>query len=200
MKLLIIVIAVIILLGIILYKQKDIRHVKSDIDNNFYSVIDSGNKSEQFLEDSANTLAEVNKRVTVLIDHLNTKYSNNPDYYFVSFLKNDYDHSKILEAPIDNRYTSYTVDKEKIYICLRSRDSEERIYDINLLMYVILHELAHMCNYTRDNQPIEGHGIEFQQKFKFLTLEAININVYSYTDYRIRPQEYCGLLINSSIV
>jgi hypothetical protein len=35
-------------------------------------------------------------------------------------------------------------------ICLRNRDTQEKIYDINLLMYVVLsRELAHVCNYTQ---------------------------------------------------
>jgi predicted SprT family Zn-dependent metalloprotease len=67
-------------------------------------------------------------------------------------------------------------------------------------MYVILHELAHLCNYNKNGYPIYGHGIEFLRIFKVIVQESIKINIYTYQDYQKKPVEYCGLEISSQIV
>ena len=67
-------------------------------------------------------------------------------------------------------------------------------------MYVILHELAHMCNYDSRGVPIQGHGDEFKRIFRILVQESIDLNIYTYTDYRANPIEYCGMQLNSSIL
>ena len=51
----------------------------------------------------------------------------------------------IMETPADEKNTSYTINKgEKIVICLRSKFLNE-IHDINTIMYVVIHELAHVA-------------------------------------------------------
>jgi predicted SprT family Zn-dependent metalloprotease len=85
-------------------------------------------------------------------------------------------------------------------ICLRTRDAHEKIYDIDLLMYVVLHELAHVCNYTRYGIPIQGHGNEFKNIFKFLVEEAVSAGLYVYTDYSKSPVNYCNMILSSSIL
>ena len=67
-------------------------------------------------------------------------------------------------------------------------------------MYVVLHELAHMANYDKYGYPIQGHGIEFINIFKLLVTEAINIGIYNYSDYSKVPQEYCGIMLNTSVL
>lgn len=170
-------------------------YIKSNIDNKSYLVRNTTNNKNQV----ADQLATLNFRITTLIDIVNKKYSNNYDYFFVKYLKR-YNVANISEASIDKRYTTYTVNKEDLYVCLRTRDSNENLYDINLLMYVILHELAHFCNFDKNGNPIEGHGIEFQQKFIFLGKEAIANGLYYYENYSVSPKEYCGLSVNSSIL
>lgn len=169
--------------------------VASDVDGNSYTVL-RGEKPSTFHIDSANALAKVNLNVLNLIEHLQSKY---PDVHYIRILKDKYNYSILSEAPIDRRYTTYTIDKKDIHICLRTRDTNERLYDVNLLMYVVLHELAHLCNYTENNQPIIGHGPEFTKIFRLLVREAATIGVYQYSNYKERPQEYCGIVINSSV-
>jgi hypothetical protein len=178
----------------------EVTYVKSDVDNRKY-MIRRGSKPEGFLKESANTLAEINNRIVKLIDHLHDKYSQDPSKnYWISMLKTNYNYNILSEAAVDSRYTTFTVDKSEMHVCLRTRDQNEKMYDINLLMYVILHELAHLCNFDRNQNPIHGHGAEFKRIFKFLVVEAIRIGIYNYTDYNKQPNEYCGILINSHIV
>jgi hypothetical protein len=176
-------------------------YIKSDVDQRVYLIRRGNNKSQQFLKESANTLAHINLRIEKLIEHLEKNYSNDPSKnYFILKLKQNYHPYMISEAAVDPKYTTFTVDKQDINICLRTRDRYEHIYDINLLMYVVLHELAHLCNYTRNGHPIIGHGDEFKYIFAFLVQESMKIGIYNYENYANAPKEYCNIIINSSIL
>jgi hypothetical protein len=175
--------------------------VKSDVDNNYYLIRRGNMKGEYYLKQSANTLGEINKRIVKLIDHLYKKYQDDmTKMYFIKKLQSGYNSNILSEAAIDSRYTTYTIDKQDMHVCLRTRDKDEKLYDINLLMYVILHELAHLCNYDESGNPIEGHGKEFKEIFYLLVVEAVKLGVYTYTDYTEKPQEYCGIMVSSTIL
>jgi hypothetical protein len=60
---------------------------------------------------------------------------------------------------------SYTLNKERVHLCLHDAKGDE--YDINLLMYVFLHECAHCVNET------VGHDELFDEKFQFLLKMAV---------------------------
>jgi len=179
----------------------EVSFVKSDIDNRQYIIRRGKSKSLGYLKDSANMLAEINLRITKLIEHFDKNFSNDESKrYFISKLNENYGPHILSEAALDQRYTTFTVDKKDMHICLRTRDTAEKIYDINTLMYVILHELAHLCNFDKNGNAIQGHGHEFKMIFKFFVVEAIKINVYEYVDYSVNPHSYCGIFINSTIV
>ena len=120
--------------------------------------------------------------------------------HIIQKLKNNYNHTIINEAANDPRYTTYTIDKKYLHICLKTRDDNEHLYDLNTLMYVILHELAHLSNYDKSGNPIIGHGKEFQSIFKLYTSAAIDLNIYKYIDYSKNPKNYCGIIINTQIL
>lgn len=191
-----------ILFIIFLYlRSSEIVYVKSTIDNQVYAIRRGHSKTQKYLQESADTLAKINQNILTLINHLDTSPEfKSPEYFFIEILKKAYNHTIISEAEIDTRYTTYTVDKQDIHVCLRTRDQFENIYDTNLLMYVLIHELAHFCNYTRSGDPIQGHGPEFRMIFKFLIEQAIKIGVYKYKDYRREPVNYCGINLSSSII
>lgn len=171
-------------------------YVISNIDGQKYLIRGGKNKSEYFLKESANMLAEINRRVNLLIEHLENKYKGN---HIIKHLKNNYNFNKISEAAYDTKHTTYTVNKSEMHICLRTRDQNEKVYDINLLMYVIIHELAHMCNYNINGIPIIGHGREFKDIFRLLVIESISIGIYEYVDYSKKPAEYCGMNLFTQI-
>jgi hypothetical protein len=184
-----------------MYTYVEIVYTKSDIDGKTYIIRRGRNHNEKFYKESANTLALINGRMEKLINHLENTYKG--DYstnYFIKKLKFNYNHSILSEAAIDDRYTTYTIDKQNMHICLRTRDSEDKVYDLNILMYVVLHEAAHLANYDQNGVAIIGHGPEFRMIFKFLVENAIKIGVYNYVDYTNFPQEYCGLILSSQIL
>lgn len=182
-----------------IYITDETVYVKSKIDNKEY-LIRNGKNDKTYLQDSADTLAIINQRIEKLLKHLNTKYKNNKKNTFINILIEKYNSEVLSEAANDDRFTTFTINKQDMHVCLRTRDGNNKLYDINVLMYVVLHELAHLCNYTEDGYPIQGHGKEFKYIFRTLVIEAIQIGVYNYVNFSKEPTEYCGIVINSTIV
>ena len=102
--------------------------------------------------------------------------------------------TKIYENDPTSDLTSFSVNKgEEVAFCLKSKRTG-KLHDINLLLYVAIHEMAHMgC-------PEIGHGDLFKKVFRFLTLKAIDLGLYEKDDYSANPVEYCGMILSSSIV
>jgi len=90
--------------------------------------------------------------------------------------------------------TSYTENKgEKLVLCLRNKtpdaQGEYAFHDLNLIMFVELHELTHVMN---DRW---GHKQQFWSLFAFLLREAVECGIYTPVDYQKNPQKYCGMNI-----
>ena len=76
---------------------------------------------------------------------------------------------------------SYTINKEKIFLCLK--DKNEKYYDSNMLVYVLLHELSHVLNDE------VGHGEKFQRIFNEVLEKATEEGIYDPNKPLI--QNYC---------
>jgi predicted metal-dependent hydrolase len=170
-------------------------YVKSDIDNKFYLVRDVEDKQR-----AANMLGKINKNIIELSDKLykdKDKYKDMEDIVEAIELF----HSKapniiLLESTQDSAYTSYAVNKgEQIVFCLRTKRTGNELHDLNMIMYVVLHELGHVGCRLYDN-----HGPLFRKIFAFLTTRAIEMGIYKKIDFRKNPEEYCGMELNESIV
>ena len=172
------------------YSSDDLIYEYSTLDQRYYWVrknIDKG--------DAANTLAKIRANIVLLVDYLKENQNNFPEN--LSYIKDLIRRTRtinIMETPKEEKYTSYTINKgEKIVFCLRSKIIDS-IHDMNTLMYVVIHELAHVgC-------PEFGHTPLFKKIFKFLLQESIKINIYIPVDYRIKPKNYCGMVINEYIL
>ena len=193
----------ILIIFYLIYKQTAQEEWVRASDNNYYLLRNLKWENPElqtvFKSQSADVLAKINHHIIKLLDHLNKNYPNKD---WVKILNRNYkrDGKSLSEASVEDGMTSYTIDKEYMHICLRTRDSKEEIYDLNTLMYVVIHELAHMGNYSSIGIPIEGHGPEFMSKFKFLLEESIKLDIYRYEDYSKTPKEYCGIKINRNIL
>ena len=120
------------------------------------------------------------------------------DEYKIYILQLDRNFNKkrtqIYETDFNSNLTSYSVNKgEELSICLKSKKTGN-FHDINLLMYVVIHEMAHFAC------PEIGHGSLFKKIFKKLVEVAIENNLYKYDDYNKNPLEYCGMELNSNIL
>lgn len=161
--------------------------IKSSIDNRYYIVRDNKNKQQ-----SADTLALININIIKLIEYLKKEQNKTDIDQNIKLLVSRYNNKSLMEnIELDN--TTYTINKgSEISICLSTRDTHEKIYDINKLMFVIIHELSHIgCKSY-------GHNAEFRSFFIYLLRKAIEIDLYKYEDYSKQPVEYCGISINAT--
>jgi predicted metal-dependent hydrolase len=151
------------------------------------------NDIEKKTEIINNIINNMNK----LKEHLYNNIDNFPEFkIYIIQLNNNFNinRTQIYETNPYSKLTSYSVNKgEELSICIKSKKTD-KYHDINLLMYVIIHEMAHFAC------PEIGHGELFKKIFKFFLIEAINIGIYKKVDYSLYPIEYCGMELNSSII
>lgn len=170
-------------------KQKEhfkIVTIKAGFNNNYYNVRNDFENTE----DAANIMAKIKHNIEILIEHLDKNHGHKDN---VKNLKKRFDFNSVVEAKHEDGSTSFTINKgEEMHICLRDKDGNKKLHDLNTLMFVILHELAHVMSDT------VGHNQEFRDNFKFILNMANDINVYHFTNYSQYPESYCGIKINSS--
>jgi len=74
------------------------------------------------------------------------------------------------EITLSKGKKSYTLNKEDIYLCLK--DENDKYYEDNMLIYVLLHEISHsICDEI-------GHTEKFHKLFNALTQKAIELKIY----------------------
>lgn len=194
-------ILVVIVLLYVLYKgaREAFNSVRAN-DGQNYNVIEKYADQQA----AANVLAEVNSRVLKFLNYLKLKYSINvitpthppqPQHLanIVARLLKNYNNEAIFETkPTGKNGTSYTINKgEQLYLCLRNLKTKN-ILDPDIVTFVALHELAHMCSVN------VGHGNEFWENFAFLLHEIDLSGIYRPVNYALNPAVYCGLDIDWS--
>lgn len=180
-------------------------YVRSDIDGNNYLVRDQADK-----QSASNFLARLNKNIHGITEYMYNKL-NNPSFAqtkryqefkpYILQLRDKIQNVSIKESPSGSSYTSYTVNKgEQIIFCIRTKtlssllNNSNNIHDFNLVMYVMLHEISHVACPEYDHTPL------FKKIFKFICEEAIEMGIYKKVDYENNPLEYCGMIINETII
>ena len=183
-----IILFIILYFSITYYNNRNHTYVKAD-DGNEYRVQNTEDNKE-----SANLLADAITRVKTLLDHL--KKSESQDIRTKTLLSR-FNPDNITEndpQEMKSGVTSYTVNKgEKIVVCLRQQNNN--FVEINTLMYVIIHELAHICDITS-----EQHDEKFWNNFEWLLEHSVNIGIYNYIDYSKDQEPYCGMNITSNVL
>jgi hypothetical protein len=188
-------IGTILIITVVVFKyiaSDNLTYVTSDIDNARYLVRDTKDK-----QSAANMLARIKQNMDMLVNNLNM-YKNTAYIEYKPYIEQLNDRIKdvvIHETPENSNYTSYSVNKgEKLVFCIRSKKVANKIHQQNLLMYVTLHEMAHIAC------PEFGHTALFKKIFAFFTETAINLGIYTKIQFEETPTEYCGLIITNSIV
>jgi predicted metal-dependent hydrolase len=173
------------------YNKKNVVLVPSETGDK-YLVYNDDKKQE-----AAKLLEQIIINMFKLRDYL---YENIDKYdefkeYIIQLRDNlNKEKSLIYENDPASKLTSFSINKgEEIAFCLRSKKTGD-IHKLNLLMYVALHEMAHIAC------PEVGHGALFKKIFRFLTETAIEIGLYKKEDYEGKPIEYCGMVLSSSII
>ena len=182
-------VVMILVVCIKMYLDSDYFHLKciiSDVDGKKYCV-----RERSKLELAADKLATTATNMQKLVDHCSKEY---PDRDNVKRLKDGFHPQRIQETLPTSEYTAYSENKgEKIAFCLdKKKSGAGGLIDQNTLMFVAIHELAHVASKSI------GHTDEFWKNFKFLLEEAKKINIYTPVDYKNKPQQYCGMEITDN--
>ena len=163
-------------------------NVVSNVDGQTYKVRDMPDK-----EKAADLMATLRIKLVKLCNAMEKKYPDKPQ---VKQMVQNFraDPSRFIEATPESEHTSSTVNKgEIINMCLRQRDGpDESLVDENVMMFVALHEFAHVCTDS------VGHDSTFWNNFGWLLKEAEALNLYRYTDFSAHPVSYCGVYITDS--
>ena len=174
---------------IIYNKRLNITYIKSTVDDQYYLVRNEGSKQE-----AANFLAEIRNDLINLCIFIKNKGEKVDD---VNRFFNRLNPDNIIEAPDDDENTSYCINKgEEIAICLRHKTDNTKFHDKNTIIYVILHELAHVMSVSI------GHNEEFMENFRFLLNNAIETKpqIWKKVNYQKEPANYCGIIIRENIL
>ena len=190
----IIILLVTIILVYLLYNNindRNMTYVKSNLDNQYYLVRNYPDK-----QISCDTLAKIKQNIFVIVNHVNSSKSQykkmNPH---ISQLCERIKDVTIRESSIGSEFTSYCVNKgEELVFCIRLKKEGGNLHNINLLMYVVIHEISHVAC------PEEGHTPLFNEIFKFLCEKSIELKIYNKINFNKNPENYCGMVINDSII
>lgn len=159
----------------------EVNYVKSKNKENFIvRNLPDKQKAADLLDDISNDLKTI-------VQHLNNNKSSFKEHSScIELINKRFNAANLSEGNLDFKYTTYTINKgEKMVFCLRQRNSEE-LHRRNLILFVAIHELAHIASHSID------HTDEFHKNNKFLLQEAIKIGVYKPEKFNTRPVNYCG--------
>lgn len=184
-----IIIILVLFISYKMYLNSDLFQLKcivSTVDGEKYCVRERKN-----IQNATDLLAEATKKMKTLVDYLDKKY---PDEENVRRLVKKFNPKKIVETLPTSEYTAYSENKgQKIAFCLnKQKEDNNNLIDMNTLMFVALHEMAHVASKSI------GHNEEFWNNFSFLIGEAEQIQIYYPIDYSKKNSEYCGMTITSS--
>jgi len=178
---------------------------KHKIGSNDYKVYDNFTNKKN----AAILLDNINLNLLKLLKYLDDKYNiNNINYnykstkedkvyilYAILRLKKNYRPFNIQEnlPSIFDKDTSYTINKGDIFaLCLRFVNNTDEFHDFNTIMFVALHEFAHLFSKTY------GHNKEFWTNFRFILKNAVEMGIYKSVNYKYNNKPYCGIQITYS--
>ena len=168
-------------------KSLEVTFVKSKVDNNEYLVRNLKDKQQ-----AADTLAYIRNNLMNIVNYLKNNIDEKKNSE-IKLLVENYRPDKISESSPNNKYTSYSINKgEKIVFCIRSKDIRNKIEHNDILMFVAIHELAHLMTKSI------GHTPEFWDNMKYLLKISKKLKIPVKTDYNDDPVTYCGTRITDS--
>lgn len=178
----------ILLVSVKLFLDSDFLNLKcvvSSVDGNKYCV-----REREKLTLVVDLFARISQKMTKLVKHLKKKYPSKDN---VKRLVEKFNPKKIKEILPTSKYTAYSENKgEKVAFCSTTERENNDIIDDNTLMFVALHEMAHIATKSI------GHNEEFWGNFKFLLKEAKEIQIYIPVNYKKKPKTYCGMKITDN--
>lgn len=189
------------------YRVESAKFVQSRYDGRQYRV----HLRHKGADQAADRLAFLHEKSIKLMAALRRKYAvagSMGDKFpqrraIAANILNRYDPDQLSESSPKNPEgdTSYTLDKGALLaLCLREKDPSRTgdpdthdLHDSLTLLFVIVHELAHLGVDSTDHPP------EFWQCFKFLLSECSQADIVPggrWPNYQRDPVRYCGLTVD----
>jgi hypothetical protein len=163
-------------------RNQDVQYTKATVDGRSYLVL-----KRKDARDAANLLAMVRRDLESLVAHVAKQSPDDSDF---ARLAKKFNPEAVSEGSPGSGYTSYTIDKASVVLCIRQSSGD--FVPKNVIMYVAIHELAHIMTST------VGHTPEFWANNTRLLDAAKQIGIYEPQDFSKTPQPYCGMHIGSS--
>jgi predicted metal-dependent hydrolase len=192
MRIILIVFIIVFIYIFLFSNHNNFIFIENNLDGTRFLVQNDVNR-----EKASKHLAELVGRMYKLRNYLVKNKNNYPEFKkYINLLEKGFNSNRttIYENKKNTDTTSYNVNKgEEMVFCLKDKKTNN-LHNINLLIYVAIHEMAHIAC------PEIGHGDLFQKIFKFLTEIAIKLNLYTKYDFSSKPVDYCGMRLTTSIV
>lgn len=164
-------------------QNRDVALTKASVDGRKYLVLHRTDAAS-----AANLLATVRSDLVTLIEHVVATHPGDDD---IARLKQKFNPDAMSEGAPGSGYTSYTVDKgARVVLCIRQTNGD--FVPKNVILYVAIHELAHIMTSSI------GHTAEFWSNNSRLLKAAQAIGVYTPQDFSQSPQPYCGMHIGGN--
>ena len=196
----IVIFLVIVLIGVVLYKESySVRHQISKI-SSFDGFTYNVHMKHPNQQEAAELMAKINHGIVKFMRYLKMKYITHTiinNTIPITETRTDmvknmlarYNPDRLAESSPLNPLgeTSFTINKGKtLALCLRDPKTL-KFHDFNLLFFVTIHEMAHIAIERID------HSYPFWNAFKFLLAEAAASDIYISTNYAVDPVYYCGM-------
>jgi hypothetical protein len=166
---------------------KNTVEVRSRRDGNVYRVQNLPDKQE-----ACERISKIRENLTKLVDNYKSDPSAMGDPR-VKVLVSRFNPENFSENDVTADTTSYSENKgERIVVCIRDKSPPYRFVDENTVMFVLLHEMAHLMTLT------VGHTPEFWTNFKRILHDAVQCGIYTPVNYTKTPTPYCGMTITDS--
>jgi hypothetical protein len=167
-------------------------------DGRTYNVLESYDGEyhpEHSPSHAAEKLAEINRFLLQVVDHMDLKYREHglgteENKAFTERLRTRFNPNALEEnRPTGITNTSFVVNKgDMMALCLREKESgDEKIHEDNILKFVALHELSHIGSKNY------GHKQLFWKDFKFVLENAVEAGIYEPIDFGKNSKKYCGM-------
>lgn len=181
----------ILLAGIVIWlfqhHNDNVEPITSTLDGKHYSVRVYG--TPDIKQTAANYLSNISNKGDELVNYMHMH--NLPDQVSANRLNTRWKNCTLRETASNEKSAAYTVNKgEEMRLCIRNKNGE--FEDSNTAMFVVIHEMAHLCSTSW------GHNEEFKDYFSYIVSIASSLGLYKPQDFVNNPISYCGTEINTT--
>uniref|UniRef100_A0A6C0EYM8 Uncharacterized protein n=1 Tax=viral metagenome TaxID=1070528 RepID=A0A6C0EYM8_9ZZZZ len=161
------------------------KYVKADVDKETSNSNSNGSNDKKDLIDGQKGGSSERQ---VLENDMKMKLKDD-----IARLVGNFNPDAFSETTPDSKYTSYSVNKgEKVVMCLRSKNDDEKLVKENIMSFVAIHELGHLMTKSI------GHEPDFWNNMRLLLKIAIDNGLYKNIDFNKKPEPYCGINISDT--